>query len=105
LRDLFKLYDRQYRFHWRYFDIQSMLGAALVGQKKTDTEAEQLLRKGYEGLKERQAQLPPERQYYLTEAVERLVQFYDARGRPDEAARWRTKLEEARKLAGPPKVK
>src|SRR5262245_62348839 len=35
--------------------------------------------------------MPPER---LIEALERLVQLYEATGKKDEAAKWRAKLEE-----------
>ena len=32
----------------------------------------------------------------MLEAIERLVELYDLRGRPDESARWRAELERAR---------
>jgi serine/threonine protein kinase/tetratricopeptide (TPR) repeat protein len=77
---------------WSMFNTQSLLGGALVGQKKY-AEAEPLLVQGYEGLKQRSATIPGQfRTARLTEALERLVQLHDAWGRPDEAAEWRTKL-------------
>lgn len=48
----------------------------------------------YEGLKSRQARIPPEARARLTEAVERLVDLYVAWDKPEEAAKWKGKLEE-----------
>ena len=48
-----------------------MLGGALLGQKKY-AEAEPLLLAGYEGMKQREAKIPPEGKVRLTEALERL---------------------------------
>jgi serine/threonine protein kinase/tetratricopeptide (TPR) repeat protein len=82
------------------FNGMSMLGEALLGQKRY-TDAEPLLVRGYEGMKQREAKLPAigvvEGKVRLTEALERLVQLYDALDRPEEAARWRKELEAKRK--------
>jgi hypothetical protein len=69
-----------------------MLGGALNGQKKR-AEAEPLMVQGYEGMKQRAAQIPLNGKPRLAEALERLVQLYDAWGKPDKAARWRSELE------------
>jgi hypothetical protein len=74
------------------FHTESLLGAALLGQKK-NTEAEPLLLAGYAGLKQREAEVPPQSKPCLTEAVERLVQVFEATGPKDEAAKWREELE------------
>jgi eukaryotic-like serine/threonine-protein kinase len=63
----------------------------LLGQQKY-AEAERLLVDGYVGLKQRAGQLPPGAKPYLPEAGDRLVQFYDAWGEPDQAEDWRKKL-------------
>jgi tetratricopeptide (TPR) repeat protein len=73
---------------WRTFNSKSQLGGALLGQKKY-AEAEPLLLAGYKGMKKRQATIPPQAETRLPEAVERLVQLYEATGRQDEAAKWR----------------
>jgi hypothetical protein len=44
-------------------------------------------------MKEREAQIPPQGKPRLTEALERLVQLYDAWNKPDESAEWRMRLE------------
>jgi tetratricopeptide (TPR) repeat protein/ubiquitin-protein ligase len=78
--------------HWLTFNTRSMLGGALLGQKKYQ-EAKPLLLQGWEGLKQRQAQLPAPARPRLTEALERLVQLYEATDRVKEAGRWRKELE------------
>ncbi len=60
-----------------------------------------LLLTGYEGLKQREKTIPPQGKVRLTEAVERLVQLYEATGRQDKAAKWRKEWE-ARKPSAPP---
>jgi len=77
---------------WPTFNARSMLGGSLLGQKKY-AEAEPLLRSGYEGLKRCENQIPASvRQTRPTEALERLVQLYEAWGKPDAAAHWRAQL-------------
>jgi hypothetical protein len=72
-----------------------MLGGALLGQKRFD-EAEALLLQGYDGMKRRQDKIPPEGKDRLSEALEWLVQLYDAWGKKDQADRWRKELDAAR---------
>ena len=76
---------------WTTFNAQSMLGGALLGQKKY-AEAEPLLLKGYAGMKERERSIPPQGKVRFKEAVERLVQLYEATGKKGEAAKWRAEL-------------
>jgi tRNA A-37 threonylcarbamoyl transferase component Bud32/lipopolysaccharide biosynthesis regulator YciM len=80
---------------WTTFNTQSLLGAALLGQKKY-AEAEPLLVSGYQGMKQRQAKIAPQNKVRLTEALERLVQLYEATGKTDEAAKWRKELDAAK---------
>jgi serine/threonine protein kinase len=78
---------------WRTFATQSLLGAALLGQRKY-TEAEPLLLKGYKGMKQRADQMPSQaKDPRLREALERLVQLYEATGKPEEAAKWKKELQ------------
>jgi tetratricopeptide (TPR) repeat protein len=72
------------------FHAKSLLGASLLGQKKY-AEAEPLLLSAYEGLMQREARIPPQGKI-RTEALEHLVQLYDAWGRKDKADEWRMKL-------------
>ena len=68
-----------------------MLGGALLGQKKY-AEAEPLLLQGYEGMKQREAQIPQAGKVRLAEATERLVRLYEATNQPENARTWREKL-------------
>jgi tetratricopeptide (TPR) repeat protein len=76
---------------WITFNIQSLLGGSLLGQKKYG-EAEPLILAGYEGLKVREAKIPASRKPSLNEAAARVVQLYEAWGKPDQTAAWKAKL-------------
>ena len=77
---------------YRYY-VMSLLVASLAGQKNY-TDAEPLLLQSCQGLQQRQASLPPilNAPRRITEAHERLVQLYDAWGKPAQAAAWKQKL-------------
>ena len=77
---------------WTTFNTKSLLGGALLGQKKY-AAAEPLLRAGYEGMKEREIKLPPQGKVRMTEAVQRLIDLYTAWDQPHQAAEWRKKLD------------
>jgi serine/threonine protein kinase len=81
---------------------QSLLGASLLGQQKY-ADAEPLLLAGYEGMKQREAQISPQGRVRLIEALERLVQLYDAWGKMDQADQWRKELQAAKARAPLPK--
>jgi serine/threonine protein kinase len=78
---------------WQVADVRSMLGQALAGQE-IFSEAEPLLLAGYEGLKGHEATIPPAGKIRLTEALQRLVDFYAATAQAEKADEWRKKLEE-----------
>ena len=73
---------------WEMFDARSLLGATLLGQKKY-AEAEPLLLSGYSGMKDREERIPADEKRRLKEALQRLVELYDATGKPKEAAKWK----------------
>jgi len=77
---------------WSTSSTKSMLGGALLGEKKY-ADAEPLLVAGYQGMKEREAKIPPREKPRLTEALEHLIQLYEATNKPGEAAKWRKELE------------
>src|SRR5262249_19859183 len=78
---------------WKRFDAVSMLGGALLGQMKY-ADAELLLLEGYDGMKQREKAVSPRRKGLITEAAVRLLQFYDATGKKDDAAKWRAIVEQ-----------
>jgi tetratricopeptide (TPR) repeat protein len=88
LRESLAIREKKEPDDWQTFNTTSLLGGALLGQKKY-AEAEPLLRKGYEGMKQREKTIPPEGRVRLAEALDRLVDFYTATNKPDEVRRWR----------------
>ncbi len=72
---------------WSTFNTQSMVGGALLGQKKY-ADAEPLLLAGYEGMKQRETTIPPQAATRIPEALDRLIDFYTATNKPDEAKKW-----------------
>jgi hypothetical protein len=110
LRESLEFRENKERDAWTTFNAQSMLGAALLGQASSASkgadeqalaraagfyrDAEPLLLKGYDGMKQRAAKIPEQfRTTCLNESAERLIQFYDAQEKKDEAAKWRKELE------------
>jgi len=103
-RECLAIYEKSLPDDWRTFDARSMLGGSLLGQKKY-AEAEPLLLSGYEGVKQREANIISgnssprfwhfhvDEKPWLKEAARRLVQLYEATGRSDQATEWRNKLE------------
>src|SRR5207302_561833 len=77
LRDCLAIRAKKDPDAWTTFNAKSMLGGALLGQKKF-AEAEPLLLAGYDEMKQREAKIPKEGMLRLTEALERLVKLYDA---------------------------
>ncbi len=83
---------------WATFHTMSMLGGALLGQRKL-AEAEPLLLDGYRGMKARAASVPRQGAQRIPEALERLVRLHEAFGHASEAAAWRGELDAARAAA------
>ncbi len=85
LRECLTLRAKQQPDAWTTFNTKSLLGDALLGQKKY-ADAEPLLVEGYEGMKQREAKLPPQaKDLRLKEALERLVRLYEATGMKEKA--------------------
>jgi tetratricopeptide (TPR) repeat protein/serine/threonine protein kinase len=87
LRECLTIREKTQPDVWATFNAKSMLGGVLLGQKKY-ADAEPLLLAGYEGMKKREATIPPQGRPRLIEAALRLVQLYEALGKQDEVARW-----------------
>ncbi len=92
LRECLAIREKVQPDAWSTFNTNSVLGGALLGQKKY-AEAEPLLIGGYEGMKRRENTIPEPAKARLPEAVERLVQLYEAMDRKDEAAKYRKELD------------
>jgi tetratricopeptide (TPR) repeat protein len=92
LRECLAIREKKEAKAWTTFNTMSMLGGALAGQKKY-AEAEPLLLKGYQGMKERAttpganaARLAFEQR--LTQALDRLIALYTAVDKPEEVKKW-----------------
>jgi hypothetical protein len=96
LRDSLKIRKAERPDKWTTSHTQSLLGEALLNQKKY-AEAEPLLLQGYEGMKQREAKISLQNKVRLTEGLERLVQLYEAIGKKDQADNWRKELERFQK--------
>ena len=77
---------------WMRSQTMSLLGASLLGQREY-AEAEPKLIRGYEGLKSRKVGGCPQLNKAVPEAAARLVQLYEAWGKPEKAAEWRAKVQ------------
>jgi eukaryotic-like serine/threonine-protein kinase len=91
LRECLAIREKVQPDAWNTFNARSRLGGSLLGQKKF-AEAEPLIVSGYEGMKAREAKIPPPDMPRFTEAAERVVRLYEEWGKKDKAAEWRTKL-------------
>ena len=81
---------------WRNFEVRSLLGASLLGQKKF-SEAEPFLVQGYDGMKAREVKIPAPSKRLLAEAGNRVVTLYKAWGNKDKAEEWTKKLAASQK--------
>jgi eukaryotic-like serine/threonine-protein kinase len=88
LRDCLAIREKIEPDAWTTFNTKSMLGAALLGQKKY-ADAEPLLRAGYDGLKSRADKIPLQGKIRLAEALDRLIALAEATNKPDDAKQWK----------------
>ena len=89
-RRLMAIRDKTNPDDWSAFDVRSLLGASLLRQKKY-AEAEPLLLEGYAGLEARATKIPIPSRKRVTEALDRIVELYDAWGKKGKALEWRKK--------------
>lgn len=107
LRECLAIGEKIQHESWANFNVQSLLGGALLGQKKY-TDAEPLLVKGYEGMKAREKAIPPQGRSRIPEALDRLIELYTATNKPEEAKKFRALREKhptSREVAPPPNEK
>ena len=100
LRECLAIQESRQPDEWSTFNTRSVLGGALLGQKRYD-EAEPLLRAGYEGMTRRADKIPLRNRVCLREALDRLIAFAEATNQADDAKAW--KDERAKWPANPPK--
>jgi tetratricopeptide (TPR) repeat protein len=106
LRECLAIREKVQPGAWNTFNTMSLLGGALLGQKKY-AEAEPLLVKGYEGMKAREKTIPRMGggELRIPEALDRLIELYTVTDKPDEVAKWRAQRKQYPFLAPPPRAK
>jgi tetratricopeptide (TPR) repeat protein/predicted Ser/Thr protein kinase len=87
-REALAFYGKSLPDDWKRFDAESVLGASLAGQKKF-SEAEPMLLEGYQGMVDRTDRIDVPLRFFVDDARRRIVELYQAWGKPDKAAEWR----------------
>lgn len=90
LRETLASYQRSYPDIWQRYGCESLLGAALAGEKKYG-EAEPMLLEGYQGMVAREEQMAVGSRRYLEKARGSLTEMYTAWGKPEKAAEWKNR--------------
>jgi len=80
-RENLEFNEKEQPDNWQRFRAESLLGAALAGQKKY-AEAEPLLLEGYQGMLARKERMGVPNWYHLDRAREWLVQLHQSWGKP-----------------------
>jgi tetratricopeptide (TPR) repeat protein len=92
LRESLAIYQKKQPSGPLCYDTESLLGAALAGQKDF-ASAEPLLLNSASKLRASAAKLSPANHQRLVAAVQRVVDLYEAWDRPDDASHWRNELQ------------
>lgn len=102
IRESLAILEKSQSDLWEKFNAMSMLGCALLGQKRY-ADAEPLLTKGFEGLRDRANSIPKQEKYVLSEALDSAIQLFVAwdaaepgKGFDAKAAEWRKRLTESK---------
>jgi tetratricopeptide (TPR) repeat protein len=91
LRESLEISEKASPAEWTAWEARSVLGASFAGGRSF-AEAEPLILSGYEGMKAREASIPPSDRPRLAEAAARVVRLYEAWGKPEKAEEWRRRL-------------
>jgi eukaryotic-like serine/threonine-protein kinase len=92
LREALAIQEKKTPDAWGRYNTQSLLGAALAGQRKFG-QAEPLLLSAHQGLVQQSANIPQSSRSVLDDAGRRIVQMYRNWGKPEKAAEWREKIQ------------
>jgi tetratricopeptide (TPR) repeat protein len=103
LRECLAIREKTQPDVWSTFNTKSLLGGALLGQKKF-ADAQPLLLAGYEGMKQREKTMPPQASTRIPEALDRLIELSTATNKPDEVKNWQAERAKYPKEALMPRV-
>lgn len=98
LREALTAFEKSLPDTWQRYATQNMLGESVEGQGRY-AEAEPLLLGGYQGMIQRESQIPFVSRSRLTEAAAAIDNLYRLWQKPEMAATWRNHIER-NKLAG-----
>jgi len=87
-REALAFYQKKQPDKWERFFAESLLGAAMAGEKQY-AEAEPPLLEGYQGMLAHRDRINVPDTFYLDRAHDWLVALYRASGRPEKAAEWK----------------
>ena len=104
LRESLTLLEKWRPNDWATFLAQSLLGGALAGQNAF-ADAEPHLRAGYAGLAAREHEILARNRFRVGEALARVVQLYDAWGKPEQAVFWRKRINDSQVLSDPTRAR
>jgi serine/threonine protein kinase len=104
LRECLAIREKTEPDSWTTFNTKSMLGGALLGQRKY-ADAEPLLLAGYEGIKHREKTIPTQGKVRIPEALDRLIELYTETSKPDEAKKWQAERAKYPVMAPQPRDK
>jgi tetratricopeptide (TPR) repeat protein len=93
LRDALAVFEMRQAGGENHHETESMLGAALMGQKKHD-EAEALLVRSATALKANAGSASSASRKLSIAAMQRVIDLYESCKRDDDAARWRKELKD-----------
>ena len=91
LRECLALREVKHPDRWEAFRTRSLLGTALLGQKKF-AEAEPFIIDGLAGLKRREDKIPFDERSSLPDAIQRAIDLYTQWDQPVEAQKWQKRL-------------
>jgi eukaryotic-like serine/threonine-protein kinase len=87
---------KTHRDDWHTYEAASLLGRFLL-IRKNYAAAEPYLLQGYAGMKAREDKIPAPSRQRIAEAHTRIIELYEAWGKPEKAEEWRRKWDEAPK--------
>ena len=92
LREALAIYLKETPQAWNTANCKFHLGATLANQQKS-AEAEELLLAAFNDMTERVGQTPAWGKNHRSEVATRLVKFYTAQSKNDEATKWQQQLD------------
>ena len=95
LRECLALRQRRVPQDWWTYYTQTCLGEVLAQLKRFE-ESEAVLLEGQRGMQARVQKIVPNERLKVVQVLGWIVKLYEAWEKPDQAAKWRAKLEETK---------